>query len=274
MKKFITYLFTVFVLVTCLNFFGSFLLDLLISKSNFRWINMFNESPSAYVIGNSRGVNSIVEKEFNENCELEILNLSYNGLQPPEIKHLVKFTDIEKPLIIEISTFLLQTNFDLDEFRFSSIKNLRNYSDFSTTFFPLFNYNNDLTLRLLYYNFTNDKSWVNSGVLGDIEAKIYESKLSNLSYDLSKLIDFIQFLDNRGQDYILYHAPIHNSYKKSITNFDKVVDQIKELSPSFLDLSSSLQSNEFFADLGHSNNIGAIFLQDTLCEHFEYYLKN
>ena len=274
MKKFIKHLVTVFVIVVSLNFFGSFLLDLLISKSNFRWINMFEESPSAYVIGNSRGVNSIIEKEFNEKCNLDILNLSYNGLQPSEIEHLVKFTNVETPLIIEISTFLVQTNFSLDNFIFSSIKNLRNYSDWSTTFFPLFNYNNNLTLRLLYYNFSNDKSWVNSGVLGDIEVKIYESKLNDISYDLSKLINFIQFLDNRGQDYILYHAPIHNSYKKSITNFDEVIDQTKELSPSFLDLSSSLQSNEFFADLGHSNNLGAIFLQDILCEHLEYHLNN
>ena len=127
MKKFIKYFVTVFVLVVSLNFFGSFILDLLISKSNFRWINMFEESPSAYVIGNSRGVNSIIEKEFNEKCNLDILNLSYNGLQPSEIEHLVKFTNIETPLIIEISTFLVQTNFSLDNFRFSSIKNLRNY---------------------------------------------------------------------------------------------------------------------------------------------------
>lgn len=274
MKKFIKYIVAIFALVVSLNFFGSFLLDLLISKSNFRWINMFEESPSAYVIGNSRGVNSIIEKEFNEKCNLDILNLSYNGLQPSEIEHLVKFTNVDKPLIIEISTFLVQTNYSLDNFRFSSIKNLRNYSDWSTTLFPLFNYNNDLTLRLLYYNFSNDKSWVNSGVLDDLEVKIYESKLNKISYDLSKLIDFLQFLENRGQDYILYHSPIHNSYKKSITNFDEVIDQIKELSPSFLDLSSSLQSNEFFADLGHSNNLGATFLQDIFCEHLEYHLNN
>ena len=145
---------------------------------------------------------------------------------------------------------------------------------FPTKFFPLFNYNNDLTLRLLYYNFSNDKSWVNSGVLDDIEVKIYESKLGNLSYDLSKLTNFTQFLEKRGQDYILYHAPIHNSYKKSITNFEVVINQIKELFPSFLDLSSSLQRNEFFADLGHSNNVGAIFLQGILCEHLEYHLNN
>jgi len=73
---------------------------------------------------------------------------------------------------------------------------------------------------------------------------------------------------------LLLHAPIHNSYKKSITNFDEVIDQTKELSPFFLDLSSSLQSNEFFADLGHSNNLGAIFLQDILCQHLEYHLNN
>ncbi len=274
MVKFIKYLLSVFVVVVVLNFFGTLILDKLISNSNFRWINMFNESPSAYVIGNSRGVNSIIEKEFNEKCNLDILNLSYNGLQPSEIEHLIKFTDIKKPLIIEISTFLVQTNLSVDNFRFSSIKNLRVYSDWSTILFPLLNYNNDLTLRLLYYNFSNDKSWVNSGVLNDVEVKILESKLKSISYDPSKLINFLQLLDKRGQNYVLYHAPIHDSYKKSITNFDEVMDQIKELYPSFLDLSSSLQNNDFFADLGHSNNLGAIFLQDALCKHFDYHLKN
>ena len=70
MVKFIKYLLSVFAIVVVLNFFGTLILDKLISNSNFRWINMFNESPSAYVIGNSRGVNSIIEKEFNENAIL------------------------------------------------------------------------------------------------------------------------------------------------------------------------------------------------------------
>ena len=67
--------------------------------------------------------------------QYDILNLSYNGLQPSEIEHLIKFTDIKKPLIIEISTFLVQTNLSVDNFRFSSIKNLRVYSDWSTILF-------------------------------------------------------------------------------------------------------------------------------------------
>ena len=267
MKKFINYILSLFILVVLLNFFFSFLLDAVISKSNFRWINLFNESPSAYVIGNSRGVNSVTESEFNGTCNIDILNLSYNGLKPSEIYYLSTFIDSEKPLIIEVTAFLHNTNSNVDKFRFSSIKNLRNYSDWSTKIFPLFNYNNDLTLRLLYYSFSDDKSWVNNGVLSDKEIEIATSKLEETTYNTNELYDFIDYLNNRNQKYILYHAPIHLSYRKTITNIDKTLFEIKTTYPSFLDLSDILNENKYFADLGHSNHLGSNYIKKYICDH-------
>ena len=247
------------------------IIDYAISKSNFRWINLFHESPSAYVIGNSRGVNTITEDIFNKTCNIDVLNLSFNGLKPSEIYHLSKFIPTDKTLIVEISSFLHNLDYKVDKFRFSSIKQLRVYSDWSTTVFPLLHYNNDLTLRLIFYLFNNDKSWVNNGELSEKEIKLYRAKLQESLYSTDKLNEFIDFLESRDQNYVLYHAPIHPAYREKITNIDEILSEIKTSNPYFLDLSNALNDNQYFADLGHSNKKGSMFLINQICDHLNYH---
>ena len=59
----------------------TFLIDAVIKQSDIRYCRMHTEDYE-FAVGNSRGVNSVNEKIFEEDLGLEIVNLSHNSLSP------------------------------------------------------------------------------------------------------------------------------------------------------------------------------------------------
>ena len=162
MKSYIKYLFVLIIVLITFDRSTSFLIDELLEFSNFRYINIGKENPDFYVIGNSRGVNSVKESQFDSDFCLDVLNVSFNGLNPNEIMYLIKKINTSKPILIEISPFLRtkissskspkSLNLTEESKRFSVFKNLRS-KKFEV--FNLYRYNNELFLRSLYYIFTS-----------------------------------------------------------------------------------------------------------------------
>lgn len=231
----------------------SVVLDKLISKSNFRYINLFNENPEVYLIGNSRGVNSLSQIKFKNDYGIDVLNLSYNGLSPGEIISLINHLKKKKPLLIEISSLLNQTSITYDLGRFNSIKNLR-VKTFIGELFNLVYFNSELTYRLMYYIFTSDKNWINNNIIDNKSLDFYESNIVKESFTLKNFWFVKNQLDKMDLDYLFYFAPIHNLKKNSIDNFEEINSTLKNnLGEKYLDISDLISFDKGFADLLHTN---------------------
>lgn len=261
MKSYIRYLFILTVILITFDRSASFLIDELLKFSNFRFVNIGKENPDYFVIGNSRGVNSVNESQFDSDFCLDVLNVSYNGLNPNEIKYLIKKINTTKPILIEISPFLRdkrssykspKSNNLSDELkRFSVFKNLRT-KKFDVL--NLYRFNNELFLRSLYYLFTSDKSWGNNKVLDPVKKNILINNLNPVEIDIYFLDDFVKFLNEHNVNYLFYYAPIHPEMKKSILNWDLVNLEVQELLKNkYLDLSDLINQDSSFADFVHTN---------------------
>lgn len=262
MKSYIKYLFVLIIVLITFDRSTSFLIDKLLEFSNFRYINIGKENPDFYVIGNSRGANSVKESQFDSDFCLDVLNVSFNGLNPNEIMYLIKKINTSKPILIEISPFLRtkissskspkSLNLTEESKRFSVFKNLRS-KKFEV--FNLYRYNNELFLRSLYYIFTSDKSWGNKNVLDPVKKNILTNKENPFEIHSYFLNDLVKFLNKHEVNYLFYYAPIHPVKKKSILNWDLVNSEVKKLlNNKYLDLSDLITQDSSFADFIHTND--------------------
>lgn len=272
MKSYIRYLFVLTVLLISFDRSASFLIDELLKFSNFRFVNIGKENPDYFVIGNSRGVNSVKESQFDSDFCLDVLNISYNGLKPNEIKYLIKKINTTKPILIEISPFLRtksssfkspkSNNLSDESKRFSVFKNLRSNK---FDLLNLYRFNDELFLRSLYYIFSSDKSWGNNKVLDPVKKNILINNLMPVEIDSYFLHDFVKFLNQNNVNYLFYYAPIHPEMKKSILNWDLVNLEVQELLKNkYLDLSDLIDQDSSFADFIHTNGREQFLIHNTI----------
>jgi len=254
MKLFLKYLLSLLILIYLSDKIISGAFNELIAKSEFRYINLFNENPDVYLIGNSRGVNSLSEIKFKNDYGLDVLNLSYNGLNPGEIVSLIQHINKKKPLIIEISSLLNNTSLRNDLGRFNSIKSLREKT-FIGEIFNLIYFNNELTYRLMYYVFESDKSWINKNIIDTISLNYYQNNKVKESFTLTNFWYVKNILDRMNINYLFYLAPIHHLKKNSIDNFEQINSILKNnLGSKYLDISDLISFDKGFADLLHTNH--------------------
>ena len=256
MKKYLKYVFILLLLILITDRILSSVLNYISENSKIRFSNILNEQVDFYVLGSSRGVNSINEFEFEKKYDLELLNVSYNGLSNIEMQYLINFLDSSKLLLIEISDFLHKENSkpDIKINRFNSFKYLRN-KEFPGEIFNLYYYNNELTLRMMYYYFKSDKNWGNNNILDDnkLEYLLKREKDNNLG--LEKFRNLKKILDDKNYNYLMYYAPIHPKAKAKILNWKSINYVLKnEIGEKYLDISDLIQDNDGFADLVHTNH--------------------
>ena len=220
MIKYLKYLFTFFIILFVSDRVFVGVLDLIIEKSDIRFNNLKNESADFYVFGNSRGVNSFNEYEFEKTFNLKTLNLSYNGLSPSEIKYLISKVNTKKKIIIEISSFLeTKESKKIEKIsRFNSFKHLRN-NDFYSDILKTPYYNNELTLRTFYYLFNNDKNWQNEKILTQEKLVFLLSKEKESFIHLDNYKNLKKYLEENNYDFLMYYAPIHPKKKQKILNY-------------------------------------------------------
>lgn len=256
MIKYIKYLFTLLIILFIVDRTFVGVLDLIIEKSDFRFNNLKNESADFYVFGNSRGVNSFNEYEFEKTFNLKTLNVSYNGLSPAEIKYLISKVDSSKKIIIEISSFLGPKESEKTEkiTRFNSFKHLRN-NDFFSDILKTPYYNNLLTLRAFYYLFSSDKIWQNNKILTYEKLVFLLGKQKESSMHLENYRNLKNYLDENNYDYLMYYAPVHTKKKQKILNWNTINKTLSsELGNKYIDLSDLILDDTGFADLVHTNH--------------------
>lgn len=252
MNYYLKYLFTLIICLFIIDRSVSLLIDKVLESSNFRFINIEKENPDFYVLGNSRGVNSVKESQFDSSYCLDVLNISFVGLNPGEIKYLIKKINNKKPVLIEISSLFSHNNSSTSPSqRFSVFKNLR---EKRLDVFNLYRFNNDLFLRSIYYLFSSDKSWGNNRVLDSVKKKILLKKENTLEINTSSLMSFQSYLDQNNINYMFYYAPIHPEKKNLISNWKSINSHLKNtLNNRYLDLSDLIKNDLSFADLIHTN---------------------
>lgn len=268
MKKFLRHIAFLIIIIFATDKVLSSSLDIILKHSNFRWVNVTKEIPQVYIVGNSRGVNSVNESLFEKELNLDILNLSYNGMSPNEIEYILNYTDKNKLHVFEISSFLAENvNESKGVNRFDPIKDLRQPTTaFNKKVFQLLNFNNELTLRLIYYIFKSDKNWSNNGILTTKEAEIQEKRLLTQQYNLERLKSFLDYLNKNGFINVkFYLAPMHPKYISTIENFNSFNEEIDLLlGNNFLSLANLFKDNSFYADLVHNNRKGARLIHEQL----------
>lgn len=260
MKKGLLYIAMFFGCLIVVDRLIGYTLDAIIDYSDFRYVNLFHEEPDIYVIGNSRAVYAVCESEFDQDYDLDILNLSFTRLSSESIQFITKHLNKNKLVLIEVSPFLATDPDETGEISpiFNSIKGLRkdtnNDLNSLEKFFKSYNFNNRATLRVLYHLFKTDKNWVQNR---EINASIIEKLEQTAPYKLYSKPQFFEFqklLEREGYNYVFFHAPYHPLIRSKITNLDQIHQELNGLLGNrFIDLTDFLDEDSYFADGIHTN---------------------
>ena len=275
MLKYLKYILTLLIALFIVDRTFVGVLDFIIERSDIRFTNLKNEDADFYVFGNSRGVHSFNEFEFEKTYNLKTLNVSYNSLTPKEIIFLISKVDSTKKLIIELSSFLNTPNPKEGEtekvIQFNPFKHLRN-NDLISDVFKTTYYNNELTFRALYHFFRTDKKWVNYRILSEQKLNFLILSENDIYYNLKNYQNLKKYLEKNNYDYIMYFAPIHNKLKQKILNWNTINNTLhSELGEKYLDLSDLIPNNNGFADLIHTNHNSSIKINE---EIYQFIKKN
>lgn len=260
MKKGLIYLALFFGCLIVADRLIAYTLDAIIDYSDFRYVNLFHEEPDVYVIGNSRAVYAVCESEFDQDYDLDILNLSFTRLSSESIQFITKHLNKNKLVLIEVSPFLATDPDETGEISpiFNSIKGLRDDSNYDKNFlekfFKSYSFNNRSTLRLLYHLFKTDKTWVQNR---EINASIIEKLEGTPPHELHfkpQFFEFRKMLEEENYNYVFFHAPYHPLVRSKITNLDQIHQELDTLMGSrFIDLTDFLDEDQYFADGIHTN---------------------
>ena len=279
MKRFLIFILTFFTFsVAFNNIFYYIINEFLVSKSNFRYSRILNENPDLIIMGNSRGVHSISEHYWDTNYDSDILNLSYNNMSPESI--ILFINDLNKRkqarFGIEISSFytweedkqkkditdkyLISDNFRSYRYYFASLDQYFNNKDnLFHSIFKLFNFNNDLFSRIIFYLKGNDKEWLNFRQISADQIKevqnIEKIKLTLHKEQFDKLLDVIK---NNNADVFFYESLWFEDYKNKIDNYLDIQNLIQNYSLEYYDLNDKFRYyDEYFSDFVHTNKDGA-----------------
>lgn len=276
MKKCFTYLISLTALLFISDRVLYYILDSVIDKSNSRHVNMFHENPDIYAVGNSRGVFSIWETEFDKTYDLDMLNISFTRLNSESIAHLTKAINKEKIILIEISAFLSPDPKEMGDISpiFGSTKGLRQEktlaSEGLSSFFKSYNFNNRSTLRLLYHLFKTDKNWTQKRTINtSIITKLKQSDGHKL-YVKDQFFTYLEYLKKENYNFVFYHAPYHPQHCEKILNINEVNQKLNTLlGDHFLDLTKLLKEDKYFADGIHSNYHATKFIHQEIVNHIK-----
>ena len=276
-------------------FIGQYLIELslekIIENSSFRYSRLYTQKLENDVIsiGNSRGVNSIYTPYFKEKYNINIMNLSYNGLKSDVLIPLLEdYLDLHKKpktILIEVSNLYGENR----KYNSKSNKLAHSFSIYTkyserlsklferdhkksseiNKYFGLYRYNSELLGRNIYYIFKKDNEWINRYRINDKMIKNTSNMndfIVNINTSATKsLAKFILDARSKNIKIILYIAPYLPDYHSKISNINVVKNDLaKLLNHQIIDLSKLISEEKMFADRVHSNELGASLIADTL----------
>jgi hypothetical protein len=251
----------------------------LTNKSNFRITRYFkNKKHNYFILGNSRGVNSVNESYAKKSLNIDLINLSFNGMPFKNIYSLyqdINSNNYNSTIFIEASS-LSNNDIDNSYVYYSSqspfISKL--YPDLKYYILPLLKFNNELFLRNIYYLFKNDDDWVNRNTINKSlinSISISEqNKIVNNYKILTENIKKINIIANKNNNKIIFFlAPYYPKYLSTLTDYNKLCNYFNEYNNNylFIDLNKVKLSDEQFADRIHTNYNGSYILTKTLIDN-------
>ncbi len=254
---------------------GSAALQSFILRSSFRFSRLYSGDLSQVDIvamGNSRAVNSFYVPEAERVTGRKCINLAYNGLGSHEqlrvLQDLLKHNEPPKLLLVEATCLE-------DE---SSVSNLRPFwacseglsrdakltltKDYYVSHLSrLFRFNTEMTYRILYFLWKDDRYSINRYVISD--ALIEREKAAEAAVRLpmpneanvAPIAELARLANDSGITVRLYVAPYLPSYRRRIENLPEWKEELQRLLGGIplWDLSDSIDDGCMFADRIHSN---------------------
>lgn len=272
LKRVIIYFLIVF--ISQIGFY--YALNVIFSNySDFRFNRYFkNDNFDIFILGNSRAVNSVNERQGSILSGKKVINLAYNGMPNNNIIDFVddineKYTG--KLIYIEISSLFEKSN-SSNEYSFYMDKSKFIFSRFENTryrYIKLLSYNNEFFLRNLYYLNRSDQDWSNQNVINEpilkSIAKVKPFNLINEKHQFEERIQLIQSkCDAKGNKLIYFLAPYFPTYLSKARDYDDLKKVFLKRKLAFVDLNQYLLPVSYYADRVHTNSQGAAFLTQNL----------
>ena len=243
--------------------------------SDFRFNRYFkNDNFDIFILGNSRAVNSVNERQGSILSGKKVINLAYNGMPNNNIIDFVddineKYTG--KLIYIEISSLFERSN-SSNEYSFYMDKSKFIFSRFENTryrYIKLLSFNNEFFLRNLYYLNRSDQDWSNQNVINEpilkSIAKVKPFNLINERHQFEERIQLIQSkCDAKGNKLIYFLAPYFPTYLSKARDYDDLKKVFLKRKLAFVDLNQYLLPVSYYADRVHTNSQGAAFLTQNL----------
>ena len=243
--------------------------------SDFRFNRYFkNDNFDIFILGNSRAVNSVNERQGSILSGKKVINLAYNGMPNNNIIDFVddineKYTG--KLIYIEISSLFEKSN-SSNEYSFYMDKSKFIFSRFENTryrYIKLLSYNNEFFLRNLYYLNRSYQDWSNQNVINEpilkSIAKVKPFNLINEKHQFEERIQLIQSkCDAKGNKLIYFLAPYFPTYLSKARDYDDLKKVFLKRKLAFVDLNQYLLPVSYYADRVHTNSQGAAFLTQNL----------
>jgi hypothetical protein len=277
MFKFTTKILIIFLTFLLAQYFIYFFINrFLTNKSNFRITRYFNNQKHKYfVLGNSRGVNSVNESYAKKSLNIDLINLSFNGMPFENIYSLyqdINTSNNNSIIFIEVSCL---SNNDIDNsyvyYSNQSPYISKLYPDLKYYILPLLKFNNELFLRNIYYLFKNDDDWINRNTINKSlinSISVSEKNIIINNYNiLTANIKKIKLISNKNNNKIIFFlAPYYPKYLTTLTDYNKLCNYFNEINNNytFIDLNKVKLSDEQFADRIHTNYNGSYILTKTL----------
>ncbi|HTE02164.1 MAG TPA: hypothetical protein VK668_22905 [Mucilaginibacter sp.] len=246
------------------------------SKSKFRITRYFRSPKHKYfVLGNSRGVNSINEKYATEKLKLDIINLSFNGMPYQNMAAIL--TDVNSKntnavIFVEISC-LNNNEFDNSYSYYSSNSTIikKQFSGSVYNMFNLLRLDNELFLRNIYYLKKSDNDWVNNytitqSIIDKIKTDTSFKIAPNKDLFATRLAELQKTCNDHGNRLVYFLAPYYPGYLYKISDYNSVLSYMSENSKTyqFINLNKEKMTDDMFADRLHTNVKGSVLLTTDL----------
>ena len=252
----------------------------LVLRSQLRFSQLYRGglSPDIVILGNSRAVNAFYSPRLSEETGVSVWNLGYNGMSTELAEAVFEdYLDLNEPpklLVIEVTSVYS---------RHEALRDLRLYRRYSSRLraldrrhdpkgaavsriLHLFDFNNELFGRALYYQTRSDQTWINRGrispaVLATLDT-LRAVELQSRPENVTALERITRRANDAGTRVVLVVTPFLPAYVAKIVNYEEWTRTLSErLGGVYIwDFSAAVSEVEAFADRIHLNQAGSELL--------------
>ena len=257
------------------------LLDKVVLRSQFRFSLLYNggQKYDILIMGNSRGVNTFYAPAVQEATGKTTLNLSYNGMSADVAEAL--FMDYldrnEKPklLILEVSNVThnieLLKELKLYATRSERLTNLFRKNNPNVAFWieasHVFQFNDEMFLRALYYYQQSDQTWINRYTINPALLQSIQlgrpEKLTALPENVAALRRIVNTAKIQHIGIRMVVGPYLPAYGSRLANLHGWAEEVERAVASDIpvwDYSTAVKDTTAFADRLHLNYQGSLVL--------------